>query len=135
MDPETAAVAIPKLLVMTLIHRSQQTIINGRRIGEAIPQKHVNAVTLRMNAQEQSNYCASHLKHMKQPLTIGKVDDGSDAAIQDSTRVRALQVTSLFPKIAEFHRRVGVKKTRAAALKTLSFQADFGLEFFIKPGE
>ncbi|KAK2813985.1 hypothetical protein FQN50_000389 [Emmonsiellopsis sp. PD_5] len=37
MDPETAAVVIPKLLSMTLIRRSQQTVINGKRIGEEIP--------------------------------------------------------------------------------------------------
>ncbi|KAK2796386.1 hypothetical protein FQN50_009576 [Emmonsiellopsis sp. PD_5] len=58
MDPETVAVIIPKLLSMTLIWRSQQTVINGKWIGEEIPPKHVNAVTLRMNPQEQAEYCA-----------------------------------------------------------------------------
>ena len=133
IDVTVAAVTIPILLRECMIRRTKETVIDGNRIGDAIPKKHVNAVVLAFNKAEQMEYCHLHQKYTAQPLgqTVGTKEGNLDGAM-DARRVKALLCASVSPRFAVLHRRIGYAQTKAAKLKNITGKPFGGLSYFLK---
>jgi hypothetical protein len=132
LDAAVAAITIPLLMRKCTIRRTQFTEINGRQIGEDIPQKHINSVIVTLGRAEQLQYCEVHRKCTKDQIHNVAQTGDSIEGVMDSRRVKNLMCASVCPRFDLLHRRAGQSRTKAGKLRGLATSEGAGLPFFLK---